>query len=130
MKISDRPATKPRPAVATGSDDETLPAATTPGPTATAGCPARAPRYARYAGTRGRTHGDTKETRPARKAIAGLMPSRVGMPPIEAAARSPVGQAPRWRPGPAAKPVRAGRGPSPRIRANELPARRPRPCGR
>src|ERR1700693_1239044 len=82
MKIRDRPATKPRPAVATGSDADADADAAAPDPTATAGCPARAPRYARYAGTSGSTHGDTNETRPARKAMAGVMPSRVGTPAL------------------------------------------------
>src|SRR6476659_1777620 len=105
MKTSESPVTKPRPAVTTGNGDWAGAATAAPGPTGTAGCAARAPRYARYAGTKGSTHGETNETRPARKATAGLMPSRLGMPASEAGRRTLLGPAPRWRRRPRPRPV-------------------------
>src|ERR1700740_2819454 len=62
MKMRERPATNARPEVATGNEP---------------GLPARAPRYATYGGPSGSTHGEMKDTSPARTARPGLIESRL-----------------------------------------------------
>src|SRR5713226_3687548 len=125
MKISERPATKAAPATAIDGGLRATASPTSP-PSATRTPPhewggdalmsaARtpphegggvfAPRYARYTGTRGRTHGETNDARPARKASAGL---------TLLSTRSPTAApAPRSRRRSAATRVSAGRGPCP-----------------
>src|SRR6202165_5375890 len=99
MKINESPATKAAPARAIDCDAGrwAIAAASPLPPPAAARTPSHewgeevlAPRYARYAGTSGRTHGETNDARPARKASAGLTPVSTRSPTVARPAQ-------RWR---------------------------------